>query len=175
MIRALLLALALLLAAGPLEAERYKGFPRGHALISAAELKSALDGPGPKPVVLAAVGTRPWLLGHIPGARHTPRRAYTGRGGMAVDRARFQAFARRLGIDGATPVVIYDNAYDAARLWWLFRLYGKAGVRVLDGGWRAWSEAGYPSNAAPAGRFPKRGISPLRPRSPAGRRTRPMS
>ncbi len=159
MVRTVLLPLALLLAAGPLEAEPYKGFPRGHALIAPAELKSALDGPGPKPVVLAAVGKRPWLLGHIPGARHTPRGAYTDRNGMAVDRARFQAFARGLGIDDGTPVVVYDNAYDAARLWWLFRLYGKTDVRVLDGGWRAWDEAGYavergPGRAAPeAGNF----------------------
>ena len=149
MVRTALLSLVLLLAAGPLEAERYKGFPRGDALISAAGLKSALDGPGPKPVVLAAVGKRPWLLGHIPGGRHAPRRAYTGRGGMAPDRARFQAFARGLGIDGDTAVVVYDNAYAAARLWWLFRLYGKADVRVLDGGWRAWAEAGYAIERGP--------------------------
>lgn len=149
MFRAGFLSLVFLLAAGTLEAERYKGFPRGHALIAAAELKSALDGPGPKPVVLAAVGKKPWLLGHIPGARHTPRRAYTDRDGMAVDRARFQAFARGLGIDDGTPVVVYDNAYDAARLWWLFRLYGKTDVRVLDGGWRAWHAAGYAFERGP--------------------------
>ena len=154
MVRTALLSLALLLAAGPLEAERYKGFPRGRVLITAAELNSLLRGPDPRPAVLAAVGKRPWLLGRIPGARHAPRRAYTDRRGMAVDRARFQAFARGLGIDDETPVVIYDNAYDAARLWWLFRLYGKTDARVLDGGWRAWDEAGYavergPGRAAP--------------------------
>ena len=159
MFRTILLSLALLLAPGSLQAERYKGFPRGHALIASAELKSLLVGSAPKPVVLAAVGKVPWLLGHIPGARHILRRAYTDRYGMAADRARFQAFARGLGIDDDTPVVIYDNAYDAARLWWLFRLYGKTDVRVLDGGWRAWEEAGYavergPGRAAPnAGSF----------------------
>ncbi len=149
MVRAVLLSLALLLVCGPAKAERYKGFPRGHALIAAAELKSLLDGPGPKPAVLAAVGRAPWLLGRIPGARRVLRRAYTDRGGMAADRARFQAFARRLGIDDGAPVVIYDNGYDAARLWWLFRLYGKADVRVLDGGWRAWEEAGYAVERGP--------------------------
>lgn len=157
MVRTVLLSLAFLLAAGPLEAERYKGFPRGHALIGAAELNSLLRGPGPGPAVLAAVGKRAWLLGHIPGARHAPRRAYTDRGGMAVDRARFQAFARGLGIDDDTPVVVYDNAYDAARLWWLFRLYGKTDVRVLDGGWRAWDEAGYAIERGPGRAVPKAG------------------
>ena len=157
MFRTVLLSLALLLAAGPLEGEQYKGFPRGHALIAPAELKSILDGPGPKPVVLAAVGRVPWLLGHIPGARRVPRRAYTDRGGMAVGRARFQDFARGLGIDDETPVVVYDNTYDAARLWWLFRLYRKTDVRVLDGGWRAWDEAGYPVERGPGRAVPKAG------------------
>ncbi len=76
---------------------------------------------------------------------------------MAVDRARFQAFARGLGIDGHTPVVVYDNGYDAARLWWLFRLYGKDDIRVLDGGWRAWDEAGYPVERGPGRAAPKAG------------------
>ena len=149
MLRAILLSLALLLLCGPAQAERYKGFPRGHALIAAAELQSLLEGSGPKPVVLAAVRRTSWLLGHVPGAHHAPRHAYTDRGGMAVERERFQAFARRLGIDGESTVVVYDNAYDAARLWWLFRLYGKTDVRVLDGGWRAWEEAGYAVERGP--------------------------
>ena len=157
MVRTALLSLALLLAAAPLEAEPYKGFPRGDALISAAGLKSLLDGPDPKPVVLAAVGRAPWLLGRIPGARRVQRRAYTDRGGMAAGRARFQAFARGLGIDDRTPVVVYDNTYDAARLWWLFRLYGKTDVRVLDGGWRAWHEAGYAVERGPGRAKPKAG------------------
>ena len=157
MVRTALLSLVLLLAAGPLAAEGYKGFPRGHALITAVELNALLDGPGPRPVVLAVVGRVPWLLGHVPGARHVVRRAYTDRGGMAADRARFQAFARGLGIDDDTPVVIYDNTYDAARLWWLFRLYGKADVRVLDGGWRAWEEAGYAVEHGPGRKAVKAG------------------
>lgn len=157
MFRAILLLLTVPLLCSPAHAERYKGFPRGHALIAAAELKAALDGPDPGPVVLAAVGKRRWLLGHIPGARHVPRRAYTDRNGMAADRARFQAFARGLGIDDETPVVVYDNAYDAARLWWLFRLYGKTDVRILDGGWRTWDEAGYPVERGPGRAAPEAG------------------
>ncbi len=157
MVRTALLSLVLLLAAGPLAAEGYKGFPRGHALITAAELNALLEGSGPRPVVLAAVGRVPWLLGHIPGARLVLRRAYTGRDGMAVDRARFQAFARGLGIDDDTQVVVYDNAYDAARLWWLFRLYGKVDVRVLDGGWRAWEDAGHAVERGPGREAPEAG------------------
>lgn len=135
--------LVLLLLCGPLRAEPYKGFPRDYALVTAAEVKSMLDGPGQEPIVLAAVKRVTWLLEHIPGALHTPRKAYTDQAGMAVSRERFQDFARRLGIDDDSTVVVYDERYDAARLWWLFHLYGKADVRVLDGGLDAWKDAGF--------------------------------
>ena len=141
--RAILIPLILLLLYGSVHAEPYKGFPRGHALVTAAEVKAMLDGPAPKPIVLAAVRRVSWLLGHIPGSFHAPRRAYTGRDGMAMSRERFQDFARGLGINNDSTVVVYDEAYAAARLWWLFRLYGKSDVRVLDGGLTAWKAAGY--------------------------------
>ena len=143
MCRAMPALLVLLLPCGPLQAEPYKGFPRGHALVTAAEVKSMRDGSGQEPIVLAAVKRTAWLLEHIPGALHAPRKTYTGRTGMAVDRERFEDFARGLGIDNDSTVVIYDERYDAARLWWLFHLYGKADVRVLDGGLDAWKDAGY--------------------------------
>ena len=79
MVRTVLLSLAFLLAAGPLEAERYKGFPRGHALIGAAELNSLLRGPGPGPAVLAAVGSAPGCSGTFR-ARATPLAAPTPTG-----------------------------------------------------------------------------------------------
>ena len=62
---------------------------------------------------------------------------------MALNRARFQDFARRLGIDNDSQVVVYDEKYDATRLWWMFYLYGKTDVRVLDGGYQGWKAAGY--------------------------------
>jgi len=141
--RTILVPLVLLLLWGPVHAEPYKGFPRGHALVTAAEVKAMLDGSASKPIVLAAVRRVSWLVGHIPGSFHAPRRAYTGRDGMALGRERFQEFARGLGINNESTVVVYDQTYDAARLWWLFRLYGKSDVRVLDGGLTAWKAAGY--------------------------------
>ncbi len=140
---ALLVPLVLLFLCATAQAEPYKGFPRGHALVTATELKSMLDGPGSKPIVLAAVRRASWLLGHIPGALHASHRAYTGQAGVAVSRERFQEFARGLGIDRDSTIVVYDEAYAAARLWWLFRLYGKSDVRMLDGGLTAWKEAGH--------------------------------
>ena len=53
---------------------------------------------------------------------------------------------RRAGISGGSPVVVYDDAdaSGAARAWWLLRYFGHPAVRVLDGGYRAWTAAGLP-------------------------------
>jgi thiosulfate/3-mercaptopyruvate sulfurtransferase len=52
-----------------------------------------------------------------------------------------------LGIVGnETLVVAYDDARFAfaGRLWWLLRYLGHNKVILLDGGWNAWLNAGYP-------------------------------
>jgi thiosulfate/3-mercaptopyruvate sulfurtransferase len=56
----------------------------------------------------------------------------------------------------ATQVVAYDadsGAY-AARLWWLLRWVGHSAVAVLDGGFKAWTQAGLPTSTAIAQRRP---------------------
>jgi thiosulfate/3-mercaptopyruvate sulfurtransferase len=56
----------------------------------------------------------------------------------------FEAAARRAGIGGESRVVAYDEAGEggAARLWWLLRHFGHDEAAVLDGGLKAWREAG---------------------------------
>lgn len=56
----------------------------------------------------------------------------------------FEAAAQRAGISAGTRVVAYDAAGEggAARLWWLLRHFGHQAAAVLDGGLRAWTEAG---------------------------------
>lgn len=51
---------------------------------------------------------------------------------------------RAAGVDDAGTVVVYDaaDATAAARAWWLLRDAGHSRVRVLDGGLRAWIDAG---------------------------------
>jgi thiosulfate/3-mercaptopyruvate sulfurtransferase len=62
----------------------------------------------------------------------------------------FEAFARGAGISNDTPVVIYDDnaSLHAARVWWVFRLYGHEDVRVVDGGFNAWIDEGRPVTSA---------------------------
>ena len=98
-------------------------------------------------------GKRLYLTGHLPGATYLhleedlsgPVRPDTGRHPLpAPDR-----LARRLarcGIDNGSRVVVYDDAGGAmaARLWWLLRWLGHDEVALMDGGLRAWVDAGYP-------------------------------
>ncbi len=148
---ALLSFLFLLTSAAGAGQPGYKGFPRGEALITAQELKSLIDAGEPKLVILAAEGSAGYRTGHVSGAFQVDRPDYeappdtqNGVAGNIIDAAGFTDLARRTGIDRDSTVVVYDDKYDATRLWWAFTYYGKPDVRVLDGGIKAWKEAGYP-------------------------------
>jgi thiosulfate/3-mercaptopyruvate sulfurtransferase len=90
--------------------------------------------------------------GHIPGAVFTDLdrdlAAAPGPGGRhpLPTAADFTAAMRRAGVGGDRLVVVYDDADStaAARAWWLLRYFGHPAVRVLDGGFRAWTAGGYP-------------------------------
>lgn len=52
----------------------------------------------------------------------------------------------QLGIDNQTMVVIYDSNhfFASARVWWMFRSFGHANVKILDGGVKRWKQVNYP-------------------------------
>jgi thiosulfate/3-mercaptopyruvate sulfurtransferase len=145
-----------LVAAGPaMAAEKYKGFERGEALITVEELKAMMDANDPKLVLIAVIKPVSFKLGYIPGSLNVWRPDYEPAegepypfGGMMLNRAEFQSFARKLGVNNDSKVVLYDEKYDATRLWWAFYMYGKTDVRVLDGGYQAWKAAGYDTDSA---------------------------
>jgi thiosulfate/3-mercaptopyruvate sulfurtransferase len=60
---------------------------------------------------------------------------------------------RHAGVDGDRLAVVYDGADStaAARGWWLLRYFGHPSVRVLDGGFRAWTAAGHAAESGPSG------------------------
>lgn len=94
-------------------------------------------------------GLDEYLGGHIPGARFadlftqfsdpTSRFPFT-----LPDRAQFGSAAGHLGITPSTHVVIYDGLTNqwAARLWWVFRIFGHAQVSVLNGGFKKYIATG---------------------------------
>lgn len=95
-----------------------------------------------------ASGRQAWREAHIAGARHADlleeladtRAAFSF---ALPDPRRLGAALGRLGVAGASDIVIYDrhDGFWAARLWWTLRSLGIA-AQVLDGGLKAWHSAG---------------------------------
>lgn len=70
---------------------------------------------------------------------------------------RFAATIEQLGIRPTDRVICYDGSgvnFSAARVWWLFRVFGHRQVAVLDGGFHAWSSATRPVQRGTARRTP---------------------
>jgi thiosulfate/3-mercaptopyruvate sulfurtransferase len=108
--------------------------------------------------------------GHLPGALWVDLESELSTHGPSggrhplPDPAVFEAAMRRIGVSAGVPVVAYDGATSlaAARLWWLLTDAGHQDVRVLDGGFAAWQEAGRPVETGP-GSVPERGDFVARP------------
>ncbi|MCC7260231.1 MAG: 3-mercaptopyruvate sulfurtransferase [Alphaproteobacteria bacterium] len=58
----------------------------------------------------------------------------------------FAAAVGALGISNAHKVIVYDGAglFSAARVWWMFKVFGYDNVAVLDGGLPKWIAEGRP-------------------------------
>ena len=95
-------------------------------------------------------GHEEYADGHVPGAAYVDMdTALAGPPGARgrhplPDVAVFEEAMRAAGVSDDRPVVVYDDwaGRAAARCWWLLRWAGHRDVRVLDGGWSAWVEAG---------------------------------
>ncbi len=94
-----------------------------------------------------------YVRAHIPNARCRPGHAYVkefdGKGRRTAHVLGIESFAQMaagLGISDHHTVVLYDDAGAlwSSRLWWVFRYYGHTRVQVLNGGWQAWVESGFP-------------------------------
>ena len=65
---------------------------------------------------------------------------------MAPPVEKFVSRMRAMGIGDGHRVIVYDSVgmFSAPRVWWLFRLFGKEDVAVLDGGLPKWRAEGRP-------------------------------
>jgi thiosulfate/3-mercaptopyruvate sulfurtransferase len=108
-----------------------------------------------------------YLTGHIPGAVFFDLDASSDLNSSLPHMLPAErAFARRmeaLGLDDRDDLVVYDGSgtnLSAARVWWMFRVFGHARVTVLDGGMGKWRREQRPIEqgpvAAAAGRFTAR-------------------
>lgn len=64
---------------------------------------------------------------------------------------KFASRMRKAGIGDGKRVIIYDSygLFSAARVWWMFRVFGKEDVAVLDGGLKKWKAEGRPLEEGP--------------------------
>ena len=103
---------------------------------------------------LPSAGTRP---GHrVPGSAYSGRcllrhrrhlRSLTRRCPTCCRRWSFSRRASRRWASAMTPhVVVYDTVglYSAARVWWMFRVFGHERISILAGGLPRWQAEGHP-------------------------------
>jgi thiosulfate/3-mercaptopyruvate sulfurtransferase len=99
-----------------------------------------------------------YLAGHIPGAVRFDIDEVCDKSSslphMLPSRGIFAEAAGRLGISERNTIIVYDGAglFSAARVWWMFRLFGTIDVRVLDGGLPKWTAEGRLLETGPARR-----------------------
>lgn len=138
--------LALLL---PADDARPAGYPRPDLLIEPAQLAKAI--PAHEFVVLDARGKGKYQDGHVPGAVVVDPVGWARAFGNGDDKDGWTKRIGELGIDTDSHVVVYDDAMakDAARIWWILRYWGVKDVRLLNGGWKGWTEANAATEKTP--------------------------
>ncbi|RVW24022.1 Thiosulfate/3-mercaptopyruvate sulfurtransferase 1, mitochondrial [Vitis vinifera] len=65
----------------------------------------------------------------------------------------FAAAVSALGIENKDGVVVYDGKgiFSAARVWWMFRVFGHERIWVLDGGLPTWRASGFDVESSASG------------------------
>ena len=94
-----------------------------------------------------------YLAAHLPGAVFFDVNAIADpkdpRPHMYPGAEQFARDVAALGISSADTVVAYDSGgwVAAPRAWWMFRSFGHADVKVLDGGLKKWLREGRPTHS----------------------------
>jgi thiosulfate/3-mercaptopyruvate sulfurtransferase len=103
-----------------------------------------------------------YQAGHLPGAIWLDRNALSqqrGDGSVTLIAAEpFAALMGRLGVDGASTVLVYDDVWGmhGARVVWALRRYGHGAAALLSGGAEGWAAAGLPLTRGTTLAFPRR-------------------
>jgi thiosulfate/3-mercaptopyruvate sulfurtransferase len=135
-----------------------KGYSNPQLLITPSELVALVHGDAAtRPLILDLRPPDAYAAGHIPGSIHLD---LWGVSLTDTDPAPLKAFLWMIehvlavhGVTESTPVVVYDDqsGIRAARAFWFFEYFGHSSVRLLDGGFGAWSRERLPvtRDAAP--------------------------
>jgi len=135
-----LLALAIFLGPHSAHADDY---PRDNMLVEVAAAAKTK-----KYLILDARSREQYEAGHIPGAVFVNHANWSKIFATEQDAGEWGARIGSLGITPTTPILVYDDALqkDAARIWWILRTFGTKDVRLLNGGWTAWTAANLPTS-----------------------------
>jgi thiosulfate/3-mercaptopyruvate sulfurtransferase len=126
-----------------------KGYTNPHLLIDPEALAARLGASTP-PVLIDTRPAEQFAAGHIAGAVHFD---LFGLSLTDTDPAPLKAFLWMIehlfasrGVAADRQVVVYDeqSGIRAARAFWFLELFGHPDVKVLDGGFNAWTAAGLP-------------------------------
>jgi len=86
--------------------------------------------------------------GHLPGAQRIYRPDYESDTfsykGMHAEKEKLEHELGVRGVDSSSLILLYDEHgnVDAARLWWILVQFGHRKVRLIDGGYTAWTLSG---------------------------------
>jgi thiosulfate/3-mercaptopyruvate sulfurtransferase len=133
---------ALMLVLGPAAGgEKPATYPQGKLLMEASEL--ARPASARRYRVLDVRPLENYKEGHIAGATSVDTPAWNKQFTARQDQKAWEKRLGSLGIDVDTPVVVYgDDLRETARVWFILHYWGIKDLRILNGGWQAWTAAG---------------------------------
>lgn len=139
-------------------------------LFSPAEAAAAMQ--ADKAVLIDIRAPEAYQAGHIAGAVNVPDvfsyLAETSPSGLQALHDQFAELFGRAGLDGEKIAIVYEDALNtryggSCRGYWLLQYLGYPQVGILDGGLRAWQEAGGAVDSVAA--MPAVAVFPTRPRT----------
>ncbi|MBL4653375.1 MAG: sulfurtransferase [Flavobacteriales bacterium] len=132
------LLLSVFLLVGCKEAEdKVVTYHNGSAIYEAAQL---IGKTRDKIILIDFRKADEYLSGHIANAINITKKKVQDTtaavDGIRLDKVSFQKLLQNKGINNESRIVIYDDVMccDAARLWWMLRIYGFENVSLLNGG-----------------------------------------
>jgi len=128
-------------------------------LLTPQELQALLQQTDARVIDLRAPqGENSYALGHVPGSVSAPYDTWRGpkqNPGAVLDDAALTERLQSAGVAADTPVVLVYWGGDpsdfgaAARVYWTLKSSGIGQIAILNGGFKAWREAGLPTETAP--------------------------
>jgi thiosulfate/3-mercaptopyruvate sulfurtransferase len=116
-----------------------------------------------EPILIDIRGVADYREGHVDGAVNVPYHAWRGpedNPGALINDEKLTLILSELGVERGTPVVVTYQGVDstdfgsAARVYWTLKSAGVEEIAILNGGVKAWAEAGLELSSAEASNFP---------------------